>query len=294
MISFIISTYQPKLLEKLKNNIADTTGLPFEIIAVENNNAMGICKAYNQGATKSIYPYLCFVHEDVIFKTSNWAELLIKKFEQDTKTGLIGVAGTTYKSLAPGGWGNISKETDRLHIIQHYKDNRAAEYTNQTQSEFEPVACLDGVFLLTKRSIWEEIRFDDNTFTHFHCYDLDFSLSVSLNYLVLITNKVLLEHFSPGGMDINWIDETIKLSDKWYKFLPKGFLNKKNQTEIEWKQKDWTITKMILYKKNLLTIFKIYFGYGFFRFFSFDKAYQLLKLILRYTLTNSLKLITNA
>lgn len=279
MVSIIISTYQPQYLEAVKQNIAQTIGVPFEIIAIENKRAMGICKAYNLGAAKAKFPYLCFTHEDIKFKTQNWAGSLITKFESDDQTGLIGVAGTTYKSLAPGGWGNLSIETDRLNIIQHYKGNREPEYCNQINKNFEQVACVDGVFLLTKRSIWQENRFDENTFTDFHCYDLDFSLSINRSHKVFVTNQVLIEHFSPGGMDANWINETFKLSKKWPKNFLIGNIEINIQKEIEWKQKNWTISKMLQYKKPLTQILKLYLGYGFFRFFSLKASYQTFKII---------------
>ncbi len=278
----------------VKQNIAQTIGVPFEIIAIENKRVMGICKAYNLGAAKAKFPYLCFVHEDIEFKTQNWANSLIAKFESDDQTGLIGVAGTTYKSLAPGGWGNVSKETDRLNIIQHYKDNREPEYCNQTNKDFEQVECVDGVFLFTKRSIYQENKFDENTFTDFHCYDLDFSLSIYQTKKVFVTNQVLIEHFSPGGMDANWIKETIKLSTKWAKFLPAGVLNKKTQLDIEWKQKIWTISKMIFFKNSVSKILKVYFGFGFFKFFSLKEAFVALKMIIKHIIKDTLTTTNNA
>lgn len=285
MISIIISTYQPQYLEAVKQNIAETIGVPFEIIAIENKRAMGICKAYNMGAEKAKFPYLCFAHEDIEFKTRNWANSLITKFEADDQTGLIGVAGTTYKSFSPGGWGNISKETDRLHIIQHYKDNREPEYCSQITKDFEQVVCVDGVFLFTKRSIYLENKFDEKTFTNFHCYDLDFSLNINQTKKVFVTNQVLIEHFSPGGMNEVWIDETIKLSKKWNNFFLVGSLKKSIQKEIEWKHKYWTVSKMISFEKPLIQILKIYLGYGFFRFFSAKEAYRIFRIITKSVLT---------
>ncbi len=294
MISIIISTYQPQYLEAVKQNIAQTIGVPFEIIAVENKRAMGICKAYNIGAEKAKYPYLCFLHEDIEFKTQDWANPLINQFNLDPTTGLIGVAGTTYKSLAPGGWGNVSTETDRLQIIQHHKGNREPEYCNQTQKDFEQVVCVDGVFLFTKKSIWQQHQFDENTFTDFHCYDLDFSLSINRNYKVFVTNQVLIEHFSPGGMDSNWIKETIKLSEKWSRYLPAGKLSKNMQLDIEWRQKIWTLSKMIAYKNSIIQVLKLYFGFGFFKFFSLKEALEAFKMICIYILKKNSTPATNA
>ncbi|RYY08152.1 MAG: hypothetical protein EOP43_00955 [Sphingobacteriaceae bacterium] len=285
MLSIIFSSYQPKRLNDLKENLAATVGIEYEVIVIENKGEIGLCEAYNQGAGKAKFPYLCFLHEDTIFKTLNWAESLVKHFEADLQVGLIGTAGTIYKSLSPGGWGHLDNETDRINIVQHFKDDRQPEHHNNLKYEFENVVCVDGVFLFTRKKIWEENKFDQNTFKHFHCYDLDFSLSIGRAYKVQVTNAVLLEHFSPGGMDHNWIAETIKLSTKWCNLLPKGSISKSKKIELEWKQKNWTILKMITFKLPFSQIVGLYFGYGFFKFFSVKNAWQNFKLIIKYKLS---------
>lgn len=282
MLSIIISTYKSDFLETLKNSIAETIDVIYEIIAIENKGTYGICEAYNLGAERSMFPYLCFVHEDILFKTKNWSSRLINQFEVDIQTGLIGVAGTTYKSLSPGGWNNEQKETNRIQILQHYKNDGDPRYDNSIQKDFEQVVCIDGVFLFTKRSIWLENKFDENTFKDFHCYDLDFSLSINRNYKVYVTNQVLLEHYSSGSLNEKWVTETIKLSKKWSKALPAATskLNKELQYHIEWKQKIWFLTQMIRYKFNFGQVLNIYLGFGFLKFFSIVLNLKAFKAIL--------------
>lgn len=62
MLSIIISSYQPQFYSALEKNIAETIGIPYEIIKIDNPNLMGICEAYNKGASLSKYDYLLFVH----------------------------------------------------------------------------------------------------------------------------------------------------------------------------------------------------------------------------------------
>ena len=57
MLSIIISSYQDKFYSALEQNIAETIGIPHEIIKIDNPNLMGICEAYNKGALLSKYDY---------------------------------------------------------------------------------------------------------------------------------------------------------------------------------------------------------------------------------------------
>src|SRR4051812_3797632 len=106
MVSIIVSSYKQDYFKQFEKNVDKTIGVPYEIIKIENPGLMGICKAYNIGAAKAHYPYLCFVHEDVIFQTQDWPKPLLEKFKTDISTGLIGIAGGKYKSISPFGWMN--------------------------------------------------------------------------------------------------------------------------------------------------------------------------------------------
>lgn len=73
MISIIICSKNKDLLKDVSANIELTIGVPYEIIAIENNKGeFGICKAYNDGASKAKYDIFCFMHEDISFETQNW------------------------------------------------------------------------------------------------------------------------------------------------------------------------------------------------------------------------------
>ena len=278
MISIIISSYQPHYLEELKVNVENTIGVGYEIIDIQNKGIMSICSAYNQGASKAKFPYLCFMHEDISFKTVNWSKPLISKFETDATTGIIGIAGGKYKSISPSIWLSGVAELDRINIIQHSKSKKN-EYINYLPNEFEEVVCLDGVFLFTKKSIWAENKFDEFTFTNFHCYDLDFSFQVGRSKKVLVTNTVLLEHFSTGSYDKSWIDETLVFHNKWRQNLPKGEIPDNIKSEIEWNNRITFLLRMVKFKFPLQQLLFVGFSYGFFNFFSIKKALTIIKLV---------------
>src|SRR5688500_11226699 len=116
MLSIIISSTSQEKLAGIKKNIAETSGVEYEIIEFINNGEYGLCKAYNDGANKAVYPYLCFVHDDVLFHTINWGNRIIHHL-QDKTAGVIGVAGGCYKSAFGLDWKDGKESFYRAIII---------------------------------------------------------------------------------------------------------------------------------------------------------------------------------
>jgi len=146
---------------------------------------------------------------------------------------LLGVAGSSYKALAPSGWENFGAINLYINIIQSYKyQKREPDIVNinPTNEKLPSVACVDGVWLCTKKSIALEFPFDEDLFKGFHCYDLDFSFLVGQKYKVAVTFEILINHFSEGDYSKTWIDENLILHKKWNHLLP---LNKQGLTVKE-------------------------------------------------------------
>ncbi|WP_345953769.1 glycosyltransferase [Mucilaginibacter sp. PAMB04168] len=224
MISVIISSVVPHMLASVSENIAATIGVPYELIGIDNGTgARGICEIYNQGTRQAKYDILCFVHEDVAFKTAYWGQHVINTFATEPDLGLLGIAGSSYKNAAPSGWHGIGFFTDHVNILQGYKQTNAElkHYCrNPHNDQFTEVVSIDGVWFCTPRKVAQQIPFDQKTFTGFHAYDVDFSLAVRQHYKVKVTYDVLLHHFSEGTYDDKWVFEILKLHNKWYKHLP--------------------------------------------------------------------------
>ena len=78
MISIIICNRKKVLDPKLENNIKSTIGIEYEIINIDNSdNRYNIFQAYNKGIQKSKYPYICFMHDDILYHTVNWGKNII-------------------------------------------------------------------------------------------------------------------------------------------------------------------------------------------------------------------------
>ena len=223
MISVITSVYNRHLFEQFARNLDETIGMPYELIGIDNSKGqMGLCEVYNKATQQARYDLLCYAHEDIRFRTLNWGEKIVQRFREAPRLGLLGVVGTLYKTYAPNGWG-VSWEYSRANFIQHYKHSSepvTVRYTNPAQEAVSRVVCVDGMWMCTPKKLAQTIGFDAANFRGFHCYDLDYSLSIRQQYEVGVTFDVQIEHFSEGSPDKNWIRESIKFHRKWKKNLP--------------------------------------------------------------------------
>lgn len=217
MISIVISTYNSDKFRIFAQGVEDTIGdTPYEIIKIDNPGIMGICEAYNRGIEKAKYSYLCFCHDDIIFRTQDWGLVLINSFKQNKEIGLIGCAGSVYKAWVPSGWSSPpSSFLKKENLIQVKKDGTKIKCSVGMSDNLEAVVSLDGCLLCTKKEVTDEFKFDDKTFRNYHCYDIDFSLQVFSKYKVAVTKDILIEHCSDGSFSSGWLYETYKLHAKW-------------------------------------------------------------------------------
>ena len=220
MLSIIVSSYQENHFTNFSESVKNTIGnTPYEIIKVWNPKLMGLCEAYNKGVEQAKYDYLLFVHEDVLFITKNWGNVLLNHLK-DSKTGAIGIAGSTYKSNYPTSWSSV-KYCKRQYISKSAIEENNDIIIDNPNNEYKSRVCsLDGVFIATKKDIWLEYKFDQNLLKDFHGYDIDFSLSVSQKYNVFVIYDILIFHVSSGNQNKEWLKAVMQISDKWKNKLP--------------------------------------------------------------------------
>ena len=224
----IVCSRDAKALKALLENIEQTVGVPYEIIPIDNaSGAFGICEAYNTGAQKSRFDCLCFVHEDVSFSTLNWGHKLLEIVANPT-IGLVGVAGATHKSANVSAWWDIPLPYQRMHLVQPQEQQLTSISLNPQQETLAEVVAVDGVFLATKKNVWEQFKFDQKTLKGFHFYDVDFSTAIRTRYKVVVTYEILLTHYSAGSPDtVSWVEHAVAYHRKWKKCLPDS-VSKKN------------------------------------------------------------------
>jgi hypothetical protein len=274
MISVIICSREKRRLETLLQNIKNTIGVPYEVIAVDNAvKNEGICSVYNTAAGKASFDLLCFVHEDVIFSTENWGRKMAMHLKNPC-VGLIGIAGGDAKSLVPSSW-YIPVRSNHIHVFQHYryKDISPEHIRITDNADNNPanrVSVLDGVFLCTRKEILLQYHFDETRFPGFHGYDIDFSLQVSCSYQLLAISDILIHHYSEGNPGKEWMESTLKVSDKWKRKLPVSVhdLSPKQFGDHHWAAMQMFIQRMVdlNYPSHILTYYFLKYSFG--RFFT--------------------------
>ncbi len=224
MLSIIICHRNIELLNQVKQNIAATCGVPYELIIIDNTkNEYSIFSAYNEGVKRAKYQLLCFTHEDIHHHLNNWGVNVVKHFD-DGNIGMIGVSGGTIQSHIPSSWWyNHYIAAAAVNVIMaHTKEKKKfLHYNNPGNNTTKAkVVVIDGLWFCMRRSLFTKIRFDDKTFDGFHVYDVDISLQAnqySGNYVVF---NILIEHIWAGTINKKYYYDLIKLSKKWQSYLP--------------------------------------------------------------------------
>jgi len=248
MLSIIVCSRNKNLPKDFVDNILNTVGVVYEIISIDNSeNQYSIFSAYNIGFAKSKYPYICFVHEDVFFHTTNWGEKVIAHL-QNPNTGIIGLAGAGIVTRVPASWSSLLSLSE--NIIQSDRSGKKEteifrlplNYTKSVRS----VILLDGVFMCMRRELMEKIRFDE-TLNGFHGYDFDISIQSTVKgYVNNVIYDIVLEHFSRGKTDKLYYKNLITVFKKWESYLPVSLNNssEKMLSEIT-KNEDYNLQRLI-------------------------------------------------
>jgi glycosyltransferase involved in cell wall biosynthesis len=222
VISIIVCSINKTRLAQLKKSIVETIGVAYEIVVIDNSdNNYSLPQAYNKGASQAKFPYLCFVHEDILFHTQEWGNRLIKHFD-NSSIALVGIFGSIIKTKVPSGVHIPIENMNRVNQLQRDRDGKTVHfYENPLNEPYSEVAVLDGMFLATTISNHNKYPFDEHLLTNFHGYDIDYSLGQSRFGPVVVVYDILIEHFSHGEYSIPWINEQLKLTNKWFNYLPR-------------------------------------------------------------------------
>jgi hypothetical protein len=212
MISIVICSVSGYYLSQIKENISNSIGVEYELLVWDNNgHNKGLCEVYNTLAAKARFEYICFVHEDVLFETKDWGSRLIKIFDERQDVGVIGLAGNKYKSKFFSGWYSNIKELDCANVIHRYSHGDEVICLKPEENvSLEEVVCLDGVFICSKRNIWEKVKFNEDQLTGFHFYDIDFTLNAARICTLVVNYEITLIHITTGGdFGDNWVKVAI-------------------------------------------------------------------------------------
>jgi hypothetical protein len=142
---------------------------------------------------------------------------------------------------------------------------------------------IDGVLMTTRKNIWNQCRFDEDLLKGFHGYDLDFSFSARKFGKVVVTQELLLEHFSLGSFSMDWLNDSLLLNEKWLSILP-IHTEKTNQKDD---YSDYIATVSLLshllrYHENEKLVIK-YYSLLLFKWFVYNR-FRFTKTVAKYLL----------
>ena len=221
MISIIVCSRKPDIPDNLKFNVTETIGVDYELIVIDNSeNKYSIFSAYNEGVRRAKYPFLCFMHEDILYHTQDWGTKVIEHFKDD-KVGLIGVAGGHYVPRLPGShWSSGITSYNVIHNVDGKQQQDIWRYTKNRYNSASAVL-VDGLWFCVSKIVMDKVQFDEKTFSGFHCYDADICMQIhKLNYEVRIVFDISVEHFSLGTRNSIWLRNIFMFYKKWKKDLP--------------------------------------------------------------------------
>jgi hypothetical protein len=228
MLSVIIASKDQETLKFCSSNIANTIGnIEFEILSLNNSKAtLGLAELYNVLAGSAKFSILLFLHEDVKFYSLNWGEYLYNTLS-DQNIGLVGLIGSNIVTAVPSGWAKQDSNYN-LGKVWQTGDDEIEKIKSLSNAQQFNVKAIDGVFMATRKEIWEQIPFSEERCPGFHGYDLDYSLSIAQRYNIVVTTAIQLEHFSKGNFSEQWVENTIKINQYWKGKLPL-FIDANNQ-----------------------------------------------------------------
>lgn len=227
MISIIVCSKNPNSYLTHYNTIKAIIGTEYEYIRIDNTgNLYGICAAYNKGVEKAKGETIIFLHEDVFVITPGWGKIIKEKFSANNSIGLIGVAGTQYLYKDSPFWAAPGRPYIHGKVIHEEKDkNRLILTVFSEENQDKECVAVDGLFFAVRSSLFNNIHFDEETFSKFHFYDLDICMQVRKSHQVIVTSDILVKHLSGGTFKEEWKNYGKLFLNKYQNELPASTTN---------------------------------------------------------------------
>jgi glycosyltransferase involved in cell wall biosynthesis len=224
-ISIIICSRNPADALSVRRNLLGTAKYPksLEIIVIDNREKNeGLCAVYNQGVAKANGRVLVFMHEDVWMMEKEWDVVLLKKFREMPEMQILGVAGSAYLVNYPyASWSaaNIPYTFGKVvHLIE--KENTFFLTLFNDRDGDQEAVVVDGLWFAARKTLFEKCRFDSETFTRFHFYDLDICMQALEFGKVFVTTDIRVLHKSEGTFEEEWKEWNDIFVEKWKNKLP--------------------------------------------------------------------------
>ncbi len=170
-------SYKDNLLASLKKQ-----DVVFELIPIDNTKGKfkSAAAALNWGGEKARGKYIIFAHQDVVLGGRDWLRKAEKVLNNLAALGIAGVAGLDFENRRVG-----------------YIDDRGKIWGKPLKKS-QPVQTLDECLLIIPKKVFIGLKFDEKNFDHWHCYGIDYCLSVENLDLKAYVIPLLIHHLSPS------------------------------------------------------------------------------------------------
>lgn len=240
MISIICATNNNKILEdELKQTLNKQIFQDYELIVVDTNKDKykSAAEALNYGAKQAKGDYLLFTHHDIIMRSENELDEIVKYIKKINEFGIIGVAGISNIGEIIG---NITNGIPEEKIS---KKEIKQPYSVQT---------LDEVMFIIKKDVFEKYKLDINNKT-WHLYAVEFCLKMNeLNQGVYVIPSCLYHKSAGASMNKSYFEE-LKRVCKIYRNKIKII----NTTMGRWHTNKILLNIDILKVKTILKLIKV-------------------------------------
>jgi hypothetical protein len=145
---------------------------PHEIIGI--HDAHSLAEGYNRGLRRAHGKFIIFSHDDILILGSDFGRKISQRLRDFDILGFAGtrrvVAENWWQSGFPWASGVVS------HIYGEGKLSLNV-WNIEPWPVVDNIQGIDGLCIMARREVVEEIGFDEATFDGFHLYDTDFSFS---------------------------------------------------------------------------------------------------------------------
>ncbi|MCL1860015.1 MAG: glycosyltransferase family protein [Proteobacteria bacterium] len=147
---------------------------PHEIIGI--HDARSLAEGYNRALRRARGDIVIFSHDDILILDSDFGQKISRRLQD---FDILGFAGT-HRVIAEKWWhAGLPWVSGAIAHPFFYKQTllHLMIWTPEPWPLVDGIQGIDGLCIMTRREVAEEIGFDEITFDGFHLYDLDFSFS---------------------------------------------------------------------------------------------------------------------
>ncbi len=186
MISLVCVYNDEDILNNYLLKSLNRQNVNHELFLIDNSKGKfkSAAEALNYGGEKAKGKYVMFIHQDVDLIVDNWLEVSERLLDSIPDLGVAGVAG---------------KSESQKEVISNLKHGNPPHFAGGIQiSEPEQVQTLDECLLIIPKTVFNTLKFDEQTGYGWHLYGVDYCLSVKMLDLNVYVLPSSVNHKSSG------------------------------------------------------------------------------------------------